>query len=77
LPSREPRQEDEGAAPKYTLSRRDDGKWALIRHGTSRAIKIFETKADATAGGALEAAIGREGGSVKIQLAKRRVLARC
>ena len=59
--------------PKYTLSQREDGTWALKRDGAARATKTFNTKAEATAGGALAAAIGREGGSVKIQLANGRI----
>jgi len=32
-----------------------------------RVVKAFDTKQDATKGGALERAVGSEGGSVKIQ----------
>lgn len=53
--------------PKFTVSKRDDGKWALTKDGADRATKLFDTKADATKGGALRAAVGRGGGSVKIQ----------
>jgi len=54
--------------PKYTLShdeKKDD--WVLKEDGASRARRRFETKADATAGGALSEALGASGGSVKIQ----------
>jgi hypothetical protein len=54
---------------RYTLSPREDGQWALTREGSDRATKLFATKAEATAGGALEAAIGADGGSVRIQRA--------
>lgn len=53
--------------PKYTVSKRDDGKWALKKDGADRATKLFDTKADVTKGGALKAAVGKDGGSVKIQ----------
>lgn len=53
--------------PKFTVSQRDDGKWALTRDGADRATKLFDKKADVTAGGALKAAVGKAGGSVKIQ----------
>ncbi|MCA9280905.1 MAG: DUF2188 domain-containing protein [Phycisphaeraceae bacterium] len=54
--------------PKYTLSKdvkRDD--WALRNDATNRVVQRFDTKAEATAGGALEKAVGSAGGSVKIQ----------
>jgi hypothetical protein len=54
--------------PKYHLTAREDGTWALTRQGADRATKIFPTKAAATAGGALEAALGRDGGTVRIHL---------
>ena len=53
--------------PKFTVSKRDDGKWALKGDGADRAKKLFDTKADVTKGGALEKAVGKDGGSVKIQ----------
>ncbi|AZN73346.1 DUF2188 domain-containing protein [Georhizobium profundi] len=54
--------------PKYTLShdeKKDD--WVLKRDGSDRAIKRFETKGEATKGGALSDTLGKVGGSVKIQ----------
>lgn len=54
--------------PKFTLSydeKKED--WALKEDGASRAKARFDTKAEATRGGALEDALGRNGGSVKIQ----------
>ena len=53
--------------PKFTVSKRDDGKWALTKDGADRATKLFEKKADLTKGGALKSAVGQSGGSVKIQ----------
>ena len=53
--------------PRYTVTKRDDGKWALTKDGAGRATKLFERKSDATRGGALRDAIGNAGGSVKIQ----------
>ena len=53
--------------PKYTVSKREDGKWALTKDGGERATKLFDTKGDATKGGVLKAAVGQSGGSVKIQ----------
>lgn len=54
--------------PKYTLDHNEKrGGWDLERDKTGRVVKHFETKADATKGGALEKAVGTQGGSVKIQ----------
>lgn len=54
--------------PKYTLfSDEAKGDWVLKRDGAERATKRFATKAEATKGGALEDAVSKEGGSVKIQ----------
>ena len=56
--------------PKYTLEfdeKKD--KWTLENDKTDKVIKTFDTKADATKGGVLEKALGKEGGSVKIQKA--------
>lgn len=55
--------------PKYTMSKRDDGKWALTEDGGTRAKKLFDKKSDATKGGVLKQAVGPKGGSVKIQKA--------
>jgi hypothetical protein len=54
--------------PKFTLSKdekRDD--WTLSNDASNKVVKRFDNKADATAGGALERAVGKDGGSVKIQ----------
>jgi hypothetical protein len=53
--------------PKFTVSKRDDGKWALTKDGSERATKLFDRKAEVTKGGALRSAVGKAGGSVKIQ----------
>ena len=54
--------------PKFTLTKNEDkDRWDLVNDKTDRTVKTFETKADATAGGALKKAVGSEGGSVKIQ----------
>lgn len=41
--------------------------WRLEKEGSNRAVRIFDRKSDATAGGALAAAIGSKGGSVRIR----------
>lgn len=53
----------------FTLSQ-DNQKdnWKLVNDQTGRTVQRWETKAEATAGGVLEAAVGSEGGSVRIQL---------
>jgi hypothetical protein len=54
--------------PKFTLSHNEKkDRWELKGDSTDRVKKAFETKAEATAGGVLEKAVGKEGGSVKIQ----------
>lgn len=52
--------------PRYDLvhdGQKDD--WAL-RNAQGRTVRRFETKSDATAGGALKDAVGGGGGSVRI-----------
>lgn len=57
-----------GKLTKYTLKHDEKkGDWALVQDGKDRARRRFETKADATKSGALSAAVGSSGGSVKIQ----------
>jgi hypothetical protein len=54
--------------PKYTLSHNEKkDQWDLTNDRTSRVMKSYDIKADATKGGALEKAVGKDGGSVKIQ----------
>ena len=54
--------------PPYTLvhdDKKDD--WALTNDATGKTIRRFETKEDATERGVLKEAVGKAGGSVKIQ----------
>jgi hypothetical protein len=54
--------------PKYTLEYDEKKeKWALEKDSTSKAVKLFSTKEQATTGGVLEKALGKDGGSVEIQ----------
>ena len=53
--------------PKFELNKRDDGKWALEPEKGGRAKRLFDKKSDATAGGVLSDALGKDGGSVKIR----------
>ena len=54
--------------PKYTLDYDEKKeKWALEKDKTNQVVKTFTTKEEATAGGVLNKAIGKDGGSVKIQ----------
>ena len=54
--------------PKYTLSHNEKkDRWDLKNDETGRTKASFDTKAKATAGRALEDALGEGGGSVKIQ----------
>ncbi len=53
--------------PKSHLTHNNDkGGWDLRQAGSHRLIEHFDTKADATAGGALADALGKSGGSVRI-----------
>jgi hypothetical protein len=53
--------------PRFTLEYHEkQEKWAL-ENNAGRTVKLFETKADATAGGVLEKAVGANGGTVRIQ----------
>jgi hypothetical protein len=55
------------ALPRYHLTRdRKRGGWQLEKAGSDRATARFDTKADALKGGALRAAVGKDGGSVRI-----------
>jgi hypothetical protein len=54
--------------PKFTLEKNErKDRWDLKNDRTDQLVKSFDTKADATKGGALEKAVGNSGGSVKIQ----------
>lgn len=57
-----------GKLKKYTLSHDDkNNDWVLKEDGQNRAKRRFGNKSEATAGGALSDALGKAGGSVKIQ----------
>lgn len=57
-----------GNLPKYTLTKNDDkDRWELKHDRTHEVVKRWDTKAEATKGGVLEKALGKEGGSVKIE----------
>lgn len=54
--------------PKYTLTHNEKkDRWDLTKDGSDRPTKTFDKKSDATRGGVLEKAVGKGGGSVKIQ----------
>jgi len=57
-----------GNLPKYTLSK-DQKKedWVLRQDASGQVKRRFDTKAEATAGGALPKALGSAGGSVRIE----------
>lgn len=53
---------------KFTLHKdQKNDKWRLQKEGSDRAVKVFDRKSDATKGGALADAIGKNGGSVRIR----------
>ena len=59
---------------KYTLELNEkSGKWTLKNDKTKKLAKSFKTKAGATKGGALKRALGKNGGSVKIQKENGRI----
>ena len=54
--------------PKFTLEKNENrDTWDLRNDKTNELVRRFETKSNATKGGALERAVGTAGGSVKIQ----------
>ena len=56
----------------YHLTRdKKRGGWQLEKAGSDRATARFATKEEALKAGALRAAVGKEGGSVKITQARR------
>lgn len=60
--------------PKFTLEKNEsENRWDLVNDLSNRTVKTFETKADATKAGALEKAVGSNGGAVKIQKANGRI----
>ncbi len=53
---------------RFTLSYNDKkDRWDLKNDQTDRTVKTFGTKLEATKGGVLEKAVGKQGGSVKIK----------
>jgi hypothetical protein len=53
---------------KLTLSHNEKkNNWVRKDDASNRTVKAFDTKSDATKGGVLENALGKQGGSVKIQ----------
>lgn len=62
------------ALPKYSVEFNEKmSKWTLRNDKTKKIAKSFKTKAGATKGGALKRALGRNGGSVKIQKENGRI----
>jgi hypothetical protein len=60
--------------PRFHLTKnKAKGDWKLEKEGAERATRRFETKSEATAGGVLEGAVGKAGGSVRIHLEKGRI----
>ncbi len=59
---------------KYTLAFDEkSGKWTLKNDRTKRVEQTFRTKGRAISGGVLKRAVGRAGGSVKIQKENGRI----
>jgi len=59
---------------KYTLEFNERSKkWTLKNDKTKKMVKAYKTKAGATKGGALKRALGKNGGSVKIQKENGRI----
>lgn len=59
---------------KYTLEFSEKNKkWTLKNDKTKKLAKSFKTKASAIKGGALKRALGKNGGSVKIQKQSGRI----
>jgi hypothetical protein len=53
---------------KFTLAYNDKKeRWDLEDDRTNRVVKSFDIKHDATASGVLKKALGKEGGSVRIE----------
>ena len=59
---------------RFTLSKdKERGDWVLMESGASRARRRCDTKGQATVAGALEKALGTEGGSVRIKKENGRI----
>ena len=60
--------------PKYSLTHNEKkDRWDLTHDATDKTVKSFGNKADALKGGALEKAVGKGGGSVKVQKVNGRI----
>jgi len=60
--------------PKFSLEYNEKkDRWDLGNDKTNKVVKSFETKGDATAGGAIKKVLGEDGGSVKIQKENGRI----
>lgn len=56
---------------KFTLAHDGEKRnWKLAEDGKDRALRRFSTKAEALAGGVLADALGKQGGSVKVEKVK-------
>lgn len=54
--------------PKYTLEKDErKDRWELQQDSNGKVVRTFDTKEEATARGVLKRAVGKEGGSVRIQ----------
>ena len=63
-----------GKLTKFTLNYNENKeRWDLEKDKTGRTVKSFATKEKATKGGVLEKAVGKDGGSVKIQKENGRI----
>ena len=58
--------------PKFTLSWDDKREnWKLENDKTDKVVKRFDTKDEATERGVLKKALGKEGGSVRIEYRRK------
>lgn len=54
--------------PRYTLEKDErKDRWELQQDSNGKVVRTFDTKEEATARGVLKRAVGKEGGSVRIQ----------
>ncbi len=59
---------------KFTLELNEKKeRWELRNDKTDKLVKSFDTKGEATSGGVLRKAVGKDGGSVKIQKENGRI----
>jgi hypothetical protein len=55
-----------GLRKLHLVKDKDKKDWALKPEGGGRAVRRFDKKQDATKGGAISDALGKQGGSVRI-----------